>query len=44
VSGARFITFRLTDTENARNINPFYIEKALGGISGKVKRRITSEE
>jgi hypothetical protein len=31
----RFITFRLKDTEkNMRNINAFYIQKALDGIAG----------
>jgi hypothetical protein len=34
----RIITFKLKDTEkNMRNINPFYIQKALDGIAGKVK-------
>jgi hypothetical protein len=34
----RFLTFRLKDTErNMTNINPFYIQKALDGIAGKVK-------
>jgi hypothetical protein len=33
-----FITFRLKDTEKMmRNVNPFYIQKALNGIVGKVK-------
>jgi hypothetical protein len=36
-----FITFWLKDTvKNARNINPFYIQKALNGIVGKMKRAL----
>jgi hypothetical protein len=34
----RFITFRLKVIErNMRNFNPFYLQKILGGIAGKVK-------
>jgi hypothetical protein len=34
---ARFITFRLKDTEKNININLFHIQKALDGVTGKVK-------
>jgi hypothetical protein len=34
----RFVTFRLKDSDkNMRQINPFYVQKALDSIAGKVK-------
>jgi len=38
VAVKRFVTFRLKDSDkNMRQINPFYVQKALDSIAGKVK-------